>query len=409
MHITKRDVLELRRRFTKKNCTLGPMSGCYVSGSKSVLLKFSEFLPDLEDDEFYKYLDIVKKTLSGSLGNNLLELEFARDESGVERQQYLLTLRDSKLKNEELLNRLYEQIITHYEYDGNYLILVFHDVYDVMTRTSDRAKLDESEETYAYLLCAVCPVELSRAGLGYQEEEHRIGARDRDWVVGLPDLGFLYPAFSQRSSDVNAVLYYVKNAKDAHAEFMEQVLGCIPQRTAAEDKTLFTAIVKNAFGEQDETAERAYCSIQKNLQEIAAEQEETESAIPITPQTVAGVISDVDMPDEIKQRITQNYAQEFSAAPPPVQNLVDPKSAASGAERARVAHLEQQVLTLRQQLGCPPAADDTPPWEESSGIVVQMPEDNTGTISVQQINGRPCLVIPLDGESANVNGTPICT
>ena len=142
MNITKRDVLELRRRLTKKDCSIDRMSGCYVNGSKNVILKFSEFFADLEDDEFYKYLDIAKKALSGTLGNNLLELEFSRTEDATERQQFLLALKSSKLKNDDLLDRLYEQIIARYEYSGNYLILVFHDIYDVITRTEDRSTLE---------------------------------------------------------------------------------------------------------------------------------------------------------------------------------------------------------------------------------------------------------------------------
>lgn len=184
MNITKRDVLELRRRLTKKECTIGRMCGCYVNGSKNVILKFAESLVDLDDEEFYKYLEIAKKALSGTLGNNLLELEFAPTDDAAERQQFLLTLKSSKLKNDDLLDRLYEQIIERYECAGNYLILVFHDIYDVIIRTDDRAKLDESEEIYEYMICVVCPVELSKAALGYREDENRIAARMRDWVVG---------------------------------------------------------------------------------------------------------------------------------------------------------------------------------------------------------------------------------
>ena len=114
----------------------------------------------------------------------------------------LLALRDSGLKNDGLLERFYEQVIAHYQCAGNYLILLFHDIYDVPVRAEDHAKLDESEEVYTYLLCAICPVELSKPGLGYLETENRFGPRIRDWVVGLPEIGFLYPAFSDRSSDL---------------------------------------------------------------------------------------------------------------------------------------------------------------------------------------------------------------
>ena len=258
MNITKGDVLELRRRLKKTECTFGRMCGCYVNSGKQVVLKFRESFSELEEDEFYKYLEIAKKTLSGTLGSNLLELEFERSEPAAEHQKYLLALKESKLAGEELLDRLYEQIIEQYAYPGNYLILVYHDIYDVPSKATSGEEQDESEEIYEYILCAICPVELSKPALGYREDENRIGARVRDWVVGLPDLGFVYPAFANRGSDVNAVMYYVKTGKSSHPELVEQVLGCVPQRTAAEDKQAFRSVVLDAFGEDEEQADAAF-------------------------------------------------------------------------------------------------------------------------------------------------------
>lgn len=74
MNMTKRDILELRRRLTKKGCSFTRMSGCYVGGTKNIVTKFSQPFLDLEDDEFFKYLEIAKKVLSGAPGGNLLEL-----------------------------------------------------------------------------------------------------------------------------------------------------------------------------------------------------------------------------------------------------------------------------------------------------------------------------------------------
>lgn len=197
MNITKGDVQELRRRLKKTECTFGRLCGCYVNSGKQIVTKFTEQFSELEEDEYYKYLEIAKKTFSGTLGANLLELEFDRSDSGIEHQKYLLTLKDSKLANEELLDRLYEQVIEEYSYPGNYLIVVYHDVYDVPSKATSGEDQDESTELYAYCVCAVCPVELAKPALGYKEDENRIGARERDWVVGLPDLGFVYPAFAK--------------------------------------------------------------------------------------------------------------------------------------------------------------------------------------------------------------------
>lgn len=129
--------------------------------------------------------------LSGTLGNNLLNLQFPLEEEEVGgRQQILMALRDSELNDETLLDTYYDLVIDTYDEAGNYLILLYLDSYDVMTRTKDNINVDESEEVYKYMLCAICPVTLSKPGLGYLEKEQRIGARIRDWVVGAPETGF---------------------------------------------------------------------------------------------------------------------------------------------------------------------------------------------------------------------------
>ena len=166
MNITKGDVQELRRRLKKTECTFGRLCGCYVNSGKQIVTKFTEQFSELEEDEYYKYLEIAKKTFSGTLGANLLELEFDRSDSGIEHQKYLLTLKDSKLANEKLLDRLYEQVIEEYSYPGNYLIVVYHDVYDVPSKATSGEDQDESTELYAYCVCAVCPVELAKPALG---------------------------------------------------------------------------------------------------------------------------------------------------------------------------------------------------------------------------------------------------
>ena len=122
---------------------------------------------------------------------NLLNLQFPLEEEEVGgRQQILMALRDSELNDETLLDTYYDLVIDTYDEAGNYLILLYLDSYDVMTRTKDNINVDESEEVYKYMLCAICPVTLSKPGLGYLEKEQRIGARIRDWVVGAPETGF---------------------------------------------------------------------------------------------------------------------------------------------------------------------------------------------------------------------------
>ncbi len=411
MNITKGDVLELRRRLKKTECTFGRMCGCYVNSGKQVVLKLSESFSELEEDEFYKYLEIAKKTLSGTLGSNLLELEFDRSESAAEHQKYLLALKESKLGNEDLLDRLYEQIIAEYAYPGNYLILVYHDIYDVPSKATSGEEQDESEEIYEYILCAICPVELSKPALGYREDENRIGARVRDWVVGLPDLGFVYPAFANRGSDVNAVMYYVKTGKSSHPELVEQVLGCVPQRTAAEDKQAFRSVVLDAFGEDEEQADAAFFQIQKTISGMVAEREEDESLPPVslTAETLAGLATEAEVPEKVRELMEKSYTHVFGDTPPVADNVLDSKLVEEGTARAHTAALEQKVAVLQQELAAQAAqradAEDDAPWREDAEIELHVPEERASRIRADVVDGQKCLLIPLEeGEHARING-----
>lgn len=411
MNITKGDVLELRRRLKKTECTFGRMCGCYVNSGKQVVLKFSESFSELEEDEFYKYLEIAKKTLSGTLGSNLLELEFDRSESAAEHQKYLLALKESKLGNEDLLDRLYERIIAEYAYPGNYLILVYHDIYDVPSKATSGEEQDESEEIYEYILCAICPVELSKPALGYREDENRIGARVRDWVVGLPDLGFVYPAFANRGSDVNAVMYYVKTGKSSHPELVEQVLGCVPQRTAAEDKQAFRSVVLDAFGEDEEQADAAFFQIQKTISGMVAEREEDESLPPVslTAETLSGLATEAEVPEKVRELMEKSYTHVFGDTPPVADNVLDSKLVEEGTARAHTAALEQKVAVLQQELAAQAAqrtdAEDDAPWREDAEIELHVPQERASRIRADVVDGQKCLLIPLEeGEHARING-----
>lgn len=412
MNITKGDVQELRRRLKKTECTFGRLCGCYVNSGKQIVTKFTEQFSELEEDEYYKYLEIAKKTFSGTLGANLLELEFDRSDSGIEHQKYLLTLKDSKLANEELLDRLYEQVIEEYSYPGNYLIVVYHDVYDVPSKATSGEDQDESTELYAYCVCAVCPVELAKPALGYREDENRIGARERDWVVGLPDLGFVYPAFANRGSDVNAVMYYVKTGRPSHPEFIENVLGCVAQRTAAEDKLAFKNVVHDAFGEDEEQADAAFFQMQKTISAMVAEREEDESLPPVelTAEAVSGLAAEAEVPEKVREQIEKSYAHTFGEQPPAAHNVLDSRLVEEGTVRAHTAALEQKVAVLQQELAQHAANEtdeDDVPWVTGGSINIELhvPEERAASIRTGIVEGRKCLLVPIeDDEEACVNG-----
>ena len=224
--MNKSEILEIKKRFKKDKTTISRVCGCYVDGEKNIISRHNNMFLNLNDEDFFKYLEIAKKSLSGKLGNNLYNIEFSREaEEKGGCQQNLMALRDSDLQNEDMLTAYYEKIIDIYCHTGNYLILLFLDNYDVISKTSDKMNLDESEEVFKYIICAICPVELSKAALGYKEDEHKITSRIRDWVVNAPETAFMFPAFNDRSTDIHSSLFYTKKTSDIHTEVIEELLG----------------------------------------------------------------------------------------------------------------------------------------------------------------------------------------
>lgn len=442
----KKDILELKRRLKKDHCTFTKMCGCYVNGEKHVILKFRETFLNLDEDEYFKYLEIAKKVLSGTIGNNILELNFPTNEDLInEKQISLMQLKNSQLKDDALLDNFYESIIDNYDYTGNFLILVFHDAYDVITKTKDNAKLDESEEVYEYVLCAICPVSLSSPGLRYFEEENKIKARIRDWVVEAPANGFVFPAFINRSSDVNSIMYYTKNTKDTHPELMENALGCYSKQTATIQKETFQAIIKDTFSADEKKADKIFMEVQENLstmiEEYNAIYDDTDAEpISLTKDAIQNLLIESGIPEEIAPKIEKSYMENFSKDLPLAENLIDTKALKANEQRKKEEHLQKQVEILQTRLeqvkqeasvdnetSLPTEVnDDNVVLEEASetdlekvqdtnlednedtphyDVILQVKPEKIPQIKSQIIDGQKCIVIPInEDEQTTVNG-----
>ena len=458
----KKDILELKRRLKKDHCTFTKMCGCYVNGEKHIILKFRETFLNLEEDEYFKYLEIAKKVLSGTIGNNILELNFPiNDDLTNERQISLKQLKNSKLKDDTLLDNFYDSIIDNYDYTGNFLILIFHDAYDVITKTKDNAKLDESEEVYEYVLCAICPVSLSEPGLRHFEEENKIKARIRDWVVEAPSNGFVFPAFINRSSDVNSIMYYTKNAKDTHPELMENALGCYSKQTATIQKETFQSIIKDSFSADEKKAEKIFMEVQENLNNMIDEYnaiyDDSDNAEPIilTKDDIQSLLIESGIPEEVTTKIEKSYTEIFGDDLPLAENLIDSKVLKAHEQIKREKHLQKQVEILQNRLeqvkqeakleneasldidtdndseentinnnvaledssekdlSKNPELDLEDSQEENLedtlsneyDVILQVKPEKIPQIKSQIIDGQKCIIIPIDeNEQAKVNG-----
>ncbi len=419
MNIKKKDILELKKRFKKDHCTFTKVCGCYVNGEKNTILKFRETFLNLDEDDYFKYLEIAKKVLSGTVGNNILELNFeANEEFKSEAQTSLLTLRNTQLKDDTVLDEFYQSIINNYDYTGNYLILLFHDAYDVITKTKDNQKIDESEEVYEYVLCAICPVSLSAPGLRYFEEENEIKSRIRDWVVNPPVNGFVFPAFIDRSSDVNSVMYYTKNAKDTHPELMENVLGCPSKQTATIQKEAFQSIIKDSFGADEKKAEKIFMDVQENLNAMVEEYNEMYDdtdcePISLKDTDIQNLLIDSGIPQEISNDIEKSYVEIFGDDIPLAENLIDAKILKANEQRRKEEDLKKQVKMLetkleevQKEVAISNESEETIENDDTSeyDVVLQVKPEKVSQIKSQIIDGQKYLVIPInDDEHTKVN------
>ncbi|WMJ81601.1 DUF4317 domain-containing protein [Clostridium sp. MB40-C1] len=434
----RKDILELKKRLKKDHCTFTKICGCYVNSEKNIILNFRESFLNLDEDEYFKYLEIAKKVLSGTIGNNILELNFPLNENlENEKQISLFKLKKSQLKDDALLEDFYKSIIDSYDYTGNFLILVFHDAYDVITKTTDNAKIDESEEIYEYILCAICPVSLSEPGLRYFEEEKKIKARIRDWVVNVPTLGFVFPAFINRASDVNSIMYYTKNAKEPHPELMENALGCFSKQTATIQKQTFQAIIKDSISADEEKAEKTFMEIQENLNTMIDEYNSTyadtdEEPITLTQKDIQNLLVESGVPEEATTKIQKSYVENFGEDLPLAENLIDSKVLKANAQRKKEEHLEKKVEILEGRLEqvrqetavdnetdlSTEVNDDNVVLEEADDkssednkitsdydVILQVKPEKIPQIKSQIIDGQKYIVIPInENEQTTVNG-----
>lgn len=278
--MVKPELNEIKKLFTPQKCSVSRICGCYVDGEKNIKTTFAESFLNLPEEEMFKYFEILRKSLSGAIGKTAFNLEFPieqEEEGGT--QNFLMKLRESKLKDDTLLNQFYESVINYYDFVGNYLILLITDTYDVPNKTTDGIINDESDTVFDYIMCCICHVNLSKPGLSYDATANEFHNRIRDWVVDLPETAFLFPAFNDRASDIHSLMYYIKNSEEMHEDYANGVLGCSLSLTAKTQKATFQALVEETLG--NEVHYDIVQSIHENLSELETEHKERQIAEPL--------------------------------------------------------------------------------------------------------------------------------
>lgn len=247
--MNEKEISEIRRRFNASKSNINHIRGCCVSTEKEILSEFDQSLAFLTEDETSKILSLIKKTLSGYIGRNLVDIEFSTKQVlESEEHKMLMDIRNSSLSDDEAIKALYKRIIDSVEMEGNYIILLAEDKYDVPSYGVDGEKRDESSEIFRYFICCICPIRASKAQLGFYISGNPFRSVASDTIIAMPELGFMFPTFDDRTANIYKTLMYTKDTKADYSAFVENLFKSeiIPLPAEVQRQTFNTILEQTA-------------------------------------------------------------------------------------------------------------------------------------------------------------------
>ncbi|MBQ8946540.1 MAG: DUF4317 family protein [Lachnospiraceae bacterium] len=205
--INREDMLELTRRMTPSRNCFSRIAGAYMDEEGYEDGTFNIHFGKLSAAETKRNLEIAKAIPFSRTNEQLKEYSFPE---GAARQRgmwpILTALKQNRLKDDALLSIVYQVIGENYHSSKPYSIFMFSGSYDVPVKAADGEWLEGSEEVYDFLICAVSPL---------------VG----EYEPGNPEFGFLFPAFSDRSSDDCRIDIFSADPKNIQKETIDKILN----------------------------------------------------------------------------------------------------------------------------------------------------------------------------------------
>lgn len=373
--MNQKEVSELRRRFRPEKSAVSHIYGCYVNGKREIISYLDEPLGMMPQEEAEKYLGLLKKALSGSLGRNLVDIVFSTQQvMDSDEHRLLMSLRDSQLKDGSVRQSFYEKVIASLDMDGsNYLILLAHDAYDVPYKSRDGERQDDASDTvFSYIICCVCPVKDGKLELGFFSGENEFHSCVANQIVAPPELGFLFPAFDDRAANLYNALFYSRKADQLHQEFIDAVFHIEPPLSAAEQREAFEGALTDAL--EDACSMEVVQAVHERLRDQIAQHKETRDPEPlsVTAGDIGTILRECSVPEERVSAFLEQCGERLGAnvALNPV-NLIE-----SG---------KFEVETADAKLSLDP--------------------EHSYLVEMRVIDGHQYLLLPADG--VTVNGLPV--
>lgn len=374
--MNQKEVGELRRRLRPGKNAMGHVYGCYVSPTKEIIAEVDQSLALLNEDDVESRMALLRKTLSGALGRNLVDVEFTTQQVAEgEAHKLLRALRDTRLKDEALRREFYQKVIQSVDMgEDSYLILLAHESYDVPFRSKNGEGLDDASETvYSYVVCALCPMREGKPGLGYVPAENALHVKTAGRLAAQPELGFLFPAFDGRAANLYNALYYVRKPEFLHKEFIDGVFGAQPPLSAPEQREAFETALTDALGV--ECSMELVQAVHEQLRERMDLHRESRDPEPLTVTAgdVGGMLRECGIEEERVEAFQDYCAQRLGegAALDPA-NLIDSR---------------------RFQI-------------KAGEITITVKPELSGQVEARVLDGRKYILIPA-GDGVEVNGLAV--
>ena len=327
--MNEKEIAEIRKRLKHDKNNITKLYGCYVSANKEIKNEFVQTvgLIPLETNEML--FNIMKKTLSGRIGRNLHDISFKTEQVGAsEEHKLLMTLRDSELQNETAVHELYEKIVNSYPTDENYLILLGCDTYDLPNLSkNDETMEDDSTEVFRYIICCICPIKLTRTMLGFSNADNTFGSIGADNSVSAPEIGFMFPAFDDRSTNIYNAVYYTKSADENYETVIDTLFNTEVLMPAAEQKETFQSLIAETAG--DDCNYELMQNVHEHITEMIAEHKnaKADEDLSVGKTEIKKILTDCGVSEDNISKFDENYDNSFgektSFNP---QNIIDEKN-----------------------------------------------------------------------------------
>ena len=369
--MTEKEIGELRRRFRPDRTNITSVCGCYASGSGEILSTFRQSFGRMTEDEQEKYLSVFKRVLSGTPDKNRVSLAFRTSQvADSNEHRLLMRLRDTALADDDALNALYETILGGWHAEDHVLILVTHENYDVPRKTHDALPGEDSGDVFSYVVCAVCPVKQAKEQLSYDSGDRTFHIRSAGYSAGAPEVGFLFPAFDGRRTNLYECLYYTRSGADNHEELAKLLFDLEPPMPADEQQQTFTGLLSRTLDEQ--CSLNVVQAVREELSERieAHKEQKSDEPLVVSRDEVGAVLQQSGISDEHLASFNVKFDEAFGT-----DAALSPRNL-----------LETRKVCLK-----------TP------DVVIQVNPERTDLIETRVIGGVPYILVCAD-EGVELNG-----